>query len=181
MLTGLAAGTVYHARIVISSTAGTDPGDDVAFTTLGIPAPRRRGGHDDRRHDHDGGTTTTAVKKKAKKRQCIVPKVTGKKLNKARTSVYAKGCKVQVKYVKSKKAKNTVLAQSRKAGKKLGFRAVVKLTVARRRGEDREEVLSLTSEVRAKGPAACERPGPSHARPRIALRAGSSVGRAGDF
>ena len=32
--------------------------------------------------------------------------------------------------MKSKKAKNTVLAQSRKAGKKLGYRAVVKLTVA---------------------------------------------------
>ena len=59
-----------------------------------------------------------------------MPKVTGKKLNKARTTVFAKGCKVQVKYLKSKKAKNTVLKQSRKAGKKLGFRAVVKLTVA---------------------------------------------------
>ncbi len=40
------------------------------------------------------------------------------------------GCKVTVKYVKSKKAKNTVLAQSRKAGKKLGYKSVVKLTVA---------------------------------------------------
>ena len=37
---------------------------------------------------------------------------------------------MQVRYLKSKKAKNTVLAQSRKAGKKLGYRAVVKLTVA---------------------------------------------------
>ena len=44
----------------------------------------------------------------------------------------AKGCKVQLKYVASKKAKNTVLTQSRKAGKKLGYRAVVKLTVATR-------------------------------------------------
>lgn len=133
-LTGLAAGTVYHARIVVSSTAGTDPGDDVAFTTLGIPAP---GGGTTTGGTTTGGTTTTTggttttTKPKAKaKRQCIVPKVTGKKLNKARTAVYAKGCKVQVRYLKSKKAKNTVLAQSRKAGKKLGFRAVVKLTVA---------------------------------------------------
>ena len=37
---------------------------------------------------------------------------------------------MQVKYVKSKKSNNTVLTQSRKAGKKLGYRAVVKLTVA---------------------------------------------------
>ena len=76
-------------------------------------------------------TTTTTVKKVAKKKlSCIVPKVTGKKLNAARRSVLAKGCKVQLKYVASKKAKNTVLTQSRKAGKKLGYRAVVKLTIA---------------------------------------------------
>ena len=37
---------------------------------------------------------------------------------------------MQVKYVASNKAKNTVLTQSRKAGKKLGYRSVVKLTVA---------------------------------------------------
>ena len=130
-LTGLASGTTYHARVVITNSQGTDPGDDVTFTTLGAPAPPAPPAA-------GGGTTTpiatggtaTAVKKAAKKRQCIVPKVTGKKLNKARTTVFAKGCKVQVKYVKSKKVKNTVLAQSRKAGKKLGFRAVVKLTVA---------------------------------------------------
>ncbi len=77
-------------------------------------------------------TTTTPARRKAKKKlQCIVPKVSGKKLNKARTSVMAKGCKVTVKYVASKKAPNTVLAQSRKAGKKLGYKAVVKLTVAK--------------------------------------------------
>ena len=132
-LTALAAGTAYHARVVISNTAGTDPGDDVAFTTLG-----NRHSHDghDGRHDHDdddrprAAPTTAIVKKKAKKRSCVVPKVVGKKLNKARTTVYAKGCKVQVKYVKSLKVKNTVLSQSRKAGKKLGFRAVVRLVVA---------------------------------------------------
>ena len=59
-LTGLAAGTLYHARIVVSSAAGTDPGDDLAFTTLGTPAPvtpaapgrgRRHDGH--RRHEGD--------------------------------------------------------------------------------------------------------------------------------
>ena len=119
---------------MVTSAAGTDLGDDLAFTTLGTPAPvtpaaPAAGGGT----TATGGTkaTTTTVKPKAKaKKQCIVPKVTGKKLNKARTTVYAKGCKVQVKYLKSKKAKNTVLAQSRKAGKKLGYRAVVKLTVA---------------------------------------------------
>jgi uncharacterized delta-60 repeat protein len=137
-LTGLAAGTLYHARIVVSSAAGTDPGDDLVFTTLGIPAPvtpaAPAAGGGATTPVTGGGTkptTTTTAKRKAKaKKRCIVPKVTGKKLNKARTTVYSKGCKVQVKYRKSKKAKNTVLAQSRKAGKKLGYRAVVRLTVA---------------------------------------------------
>jgi uncharacterized delta-60 repeat protein len=132
-LTALAAGTTYHARIVVSNATGMDLGDDVAFTTLGIASPTTGG--------TTGGTTTTTTTtttggttattvKKAKKRSCIVPKVVGKKLNKARTTVYARGCKVQVRYVQSKKVKNTVLAQSRKAGKKLSFRAVVRLTVA---------------------------------------------------
>ena len=134
MITGLAAGTLYHARIVVSSAAGTDPGDDLVFTTLGTPAPvvpatPVTGGGATATGGSKATTTPAKAKKKAKK-QCVVPKVTGKKLNKARTTVYAKGCKVQVKYLKSKKAKNTVLSQSRKAGKKLGFRAVVKLTVA---------------------------------------------------
>ena len=128
VLAGLSAGTVYHARVVISA-AGVDHGEDVAFTTLGTPAPAGPATTTGGTTNPTGGTGTTA-KKKAKKKQCVVPKVTGKKLNKARTTVFAKGCKVQVKYLKSKKAKNTVLKQSRKAGKKLVFRAVVKLTVA---------------------------------------------------
>ena len=131
---GLAPGTVYHARIVIQTTAGLDPGEDLAFTTLGNPAPAGAAGGaaGSTVGTVTGGTKgTTTIKKKAKaKKQCVVPKVTGKKLNKARTTVYAKGCKVQVKYVKSKKSVNTVLTQSRKAGKKLGYRSVVKLTVA---------------------------------------------------
>ena len=74
-------------------------------------------------------TVTNTVVKKAK--SCIVPKVRGKKLKKARKMVLAGGCKLRVRYVISKKARNTVLAQSRKAGKKLGFRSVVKLTIAK--------------------------------------------------
>jgi uncharacterized delta-60 repeat protein len=77
-------------------------------------------------------TVTTTAKKKTVKKMCTVPKVTGKKLNAARLAIYAKGCKVQVKYAASKKANNTVLAQSRKAGKKIGYRSVVKLTVAKK-------------------------------------------------
>ena len=45
--------------------------------------------------------------------------------------VLARGCRVKIRYLVSKKAKNTVLAQSRKAGKKLGFRTIVKLTIAK--------------------------------------------------
>jgi uncharacterized delta-60 repeat protein len=134
-LTGLLAGTTYHARLVVTSAAGTDPGDDIAFTTLGVAVPvaGTTAPVATTPVTPTGGTkpATTTVKKIAKKKlSCIVPKVTGKKLNAARRTVLAKGCKVTLKYVASKKAKNTVLAQSRKAGKKLGYRAVVKLTVA---------------------------------------------------
>ena len=59
-----------------------------------------------------------------------MPKVVGKKLNPARRKVLAAGCKVKVVYKKSKRPKGIVLEQSRKAGKKLVYRAVVKLTVA---------------------------------------------------
>ena len=113
-LTGLSPGTLYHARIVIANGNGTTPGDDVTFTTTGTPG---------------SGATAIAAKKAAKK-VCKVPKVTGKKLNKARKKVNASGCKTKVVYKKSKRPKGTVLKQSRKAGKKLGYRAVVKLTVA---------------------------------------------------
>ena len=54
----------------------------------------------------------------------------GKKLNPARRKMLAAGCKVKVVYKKSKRPKGIVLKQSRKAGKKLGYRAVVKLTVS---------------------------------------------------
>jgi uncharacterized delta-60 repeat protein len=133
-LTGLAVGTTYHARLVVTSVAGIDPGDDLTFTTLGIAvpgagtttpvttAPVTASG---------GTTTTTTVKKTVKRKlQCVVSKVVGKKLNTARRTLLAKGCKVQLKYKVSKKAKNTILTQSRKAGKKLSYRAVVRLTVA---------------------------------------------------
>jgi uncharacterized delta-60 repeat protein len=113
-LTGLAPGTLYHARIVISNGIGTTPGDDVTFTTTGAPG---------------SGPAAVAVKRSAKK-FCKVPKVTGKKVNRARKKVNASGCKAKVVYKKSKRPKGTVLKQSRKAGKKLGYRAVVKLTVA---------------------------------------------------
>jgi uncharacterized delta-60 repeat protein len=138
VLSGLATGTVYHARLVMQSAGGTTAGNDVAFTTLGVPAPPGSTGGTTGGTTATGGSTatggtTTTVKKVAKKASklvCLVPKVTGKKLNAARRTVYAKGCKVQLKYVASTKPHNTVLAQSRKAGKKLGYRSVVKLTIA---------------------------------------------------
>jgi uncharacterized delta-60 repeat protein len=114
-LTGLTPGTLYHARLVIANSIGTTPGDDVTFTTLG-----GAGGA-----GNQPGTTGKGAKK-----FCRVPKVVGKKLNKARKKVYGAGCKAKIVYKKSKRPKGTVLKQSRKAGKKLGYRSVVKLTVA---------------------------------------------------
>ena len=113
-VTGLAAGTRYHARLVIANAIGTTPGDNVTFVTLGAA----------------GGGTVPAGPVKGAKKICKVPKVVGKKLNVARKKVSAAGCKFKVVYKKSKRPKNIVLKQSRKANKKLVYRAVVKLTVS---------------------------------------------------
>jgi hypothetical protein len=48
----------------------------------------------------------------------------------ARRKVVAAGCKFKVVYKKSKRPKNVVIAQSRKANKKLVYHALVKLTVS---------------------------------------------------
>jgi uncharacterized delta-60 repeat protein len=114
-VSGLASGTLYHARLVISNSIGTTLGDDVTFTTLGA------GG---------AGSQPASPGSNGAKKFCKVPKVVGKKVNVARKKVAAAGCKFKIVYKKSKKPKNTVLAQSRKANKKLVYRAVVKLTVA---------------------------------------------------
>jgi len=100
---------------VIANGIGTTPGDDLTFTTLGS------GG---------AGNNPGVGGKGGAKKFCKVPKVVGKKLNPARRKVLAAGCKVKVVYKKSKRPKGIVLKQSRKAGKKLVYRAVVKLTVA---------------------------------------------------
>ena len=131
-LTGLASGTLYHARLVIANGIGTTPGDDVAFTTLGRRCAWRR-------------CPPAARRKKSATKICKVPKVVGKKINVARKKVYAAGCKSKVVYKKSKRPKNTCSRQSRKANKKLVYRAVVKLTVSadveahRRRSTSRQE------------------------------------------
>ncbi|MDX6628599.1 MAG: hypothetical protein QOH00_845 [Gaiellales bacterium] len=114
-LSGLSSGTLYHVRFVIANAHGTTPGDDLTFTTLGSGGANNPGAGNGK-----GGA----------KKFCKVPKVTGKKLNPARRKVLAAGCKVKVVYKKSKRPKGIVLKQSRKAGKKLVYRAVVKLTVA---------------------------------------------------
>ena len=116
-LSGLANSTLYHARLVISNSIGTVNGDDVSFTTLSSGG----GGGT----QTGGGTTGKGAKK-----ICKVPKVVGKKINVARRKVVAGGCKFKVVYKHSKKPKNTVLAQSRKANKKLVYHALVRLTVA---------------------------------------------------
>jgi uncharacterized delta-60 repeat protein len=78
-----------------------------------------------------GGITPTSTKSKKIVKLCIVPKVTGKTLNTARKTVLAKGCSVKVIYKKSHKKKGTVLLINRKVGKKLVFRALVKITIAK--------------------------------------------------
>ena len=78
-----------------------------------------------------GGITPATPKKKKVVKQCIVPRVTGKTINKARSTMFAKGCKVKVFYKKSHKKKGTVLSINRKVGKKLVFRALVKVTIAK--------------------------------------------------
>jgi Domain of unknown function (DUF5122) beta-propeller/PASTA domain len=109
-VSGLANSTLYHARLVISNSIGTVPGDDITFTTLASGGPQPAG--------------------KGAKKICKVPKVVGKSVNVARKKVAAAGCKFKIVYKHSKKHKNIVLTQSRKANKKLVYRAVVKLTVS---------------------------------------------------
>ena len=70
------------------------------------------------------------MKGKGAKRICKVPKVKGKKINQARRKVIAAGCKVKVVYKHSKRPKNVVLLQSRKANKKLVYNALIRLTVS---------------------------------------------------
>lgn len=136
IVSGLATGTTYHARIVISSAPGSDQGDDVAFTTTGTAAAGgaaggTTGGTTGGSKPTGGGTTPATAKKKTVVKLCIVPKVTGKTINKARIVVFAKGCKFKVIYKKSHKKKGTVLSINRKVGKKLTFRALIKITVAK--------------------------------------------------
>jgi uncharacterized delta-60 repeat protein len=137
-ITGLAMGTVYHARIVISNSQGTVGGDDVVFTTAGTaPAGGATGGTTGTTGTTTGtggskGTTTTTTKKKKVVKQCVITKVTGKTINKARTTLITKGCKVKVLYKKSTKKSGTVLSINRKVGKKLVFHALVKVTVAKK-------------------------------------------------
>jgi uncharacterized delta-60 repeat protein len=137
IVSGLATGTTYHARIVIASAPGADSGDDVAFTTAGtVGAGGATGGTTGGAATggskvSGGGITPATPKKKTVVKRCIVPKVTGKTLNKARITVLAKGCKVKVIYKKSHKKKGTVLTINRKVGKKLAFRALVTITVAK--------------------------------------------------
>ena len=109
---------------MIANGIGTTPGDDIAFTTLG-----GSGG---------GGVVPNGPGGKPAKKMCKVPKVVGKKINVARKKVSAAGCKFKIVYKKSKRPKNIVIAQSRKANKKLVYRAVVKLTVATQAGAQEE-------------------------------------------
>jgi uncharacterized delta-60 repeat protein len=131
---GLAAGTVYHARVVISNTQGTVGGDDLVFTTAGTATAGggAAGGATGGTTGTTGGSkgTTPVTTKKKVVRKCVIAKVTGKTINKARSMLVTRGCKVKVIYKKSKKKKGTVLSINRKVGKKLVYRALVKVTVA---------------------------------------------------
>jgi uncharacterized delta-60 repeat protein len=139
-LTGLAAGTVYHARVVISNTQGTVGGDDVAFTTLGTATAAGAGSGGSAGGTAGGatggtgskGTTPVTTKKKQVSKRCVITKVTGKPINKARSTLMSKGCKVKVVYKKSHRKRGTVLTINRKVGKKLAFHALVTVTVAKK-------------------------------------------------
>jgi uncharacterized delta-60 repeat protein len=112
-ISGLSLSTLYHARFVISNGIGTVAGDDITFTTAA-----------------SGGPGSGPAAKKGAKKICKVPKVTGKKVNVARKKIVKAGCKFKVVYKKSKRPKNVVIAQSRKANKKLVYHALVRITVS---------------------------------------------------
>ena len=84
-----------------------------------------------------GGLTQVTTKKKTVVKRCIVPKVTGKALNKARATVLSKGCKVSVVYKKSHKKKGTVLSSQPQGRQEAGLPRA-------READDRQAVLSTT-------------------------------------
>ena len=96
-------------------------------TDRGPPIQPRTGG--------TTGTTTRTTRGKKVVKHCIVIKVSGKTIHEARSSLFAKGCKVEVTYKKSHKKPGTVLLTNRKVGEKLVVRALVEVRV-------RQEVLS---------------------------------------
>ena len=114
---GLSDGTLYHARLVISNGIGTTPGDDVTFTTLGAGGGPRRA-RQGRQADLQGAEG---------RRQEGQPRA---------QEGLASGCKVKLVYKDSKRPKGIVLKQSRKAGKKLVYQAVVKLTIAEKPAQE---------------------------------------------
>jgi hypothetical protein len=73
-------------------------------------------------------STPTVVTKPA---QCVVPKLKGLKLTKARKAAKKANCTVTVKRKKSAKKKTTVLKQGKAVGTVLAQGATIKLTVAR--------------------------------------------------
>jgi hypothetical protein len=113
-LAGLAPATVYHYRLVASSSWGSATGADATFTTATPPPPPP--------------PPPPPVR-------CVVPKVVGKKLPAARKAIVRAHCrvgKVRKKFSRRVK-KGRVLAQSPKAGKRLAKNAKVNLVVSRGR------------------------------------------------
>ncbi|HTS72229.1 MAG TPA: PASTA domain-containing protein [Gaiellaceae bacterium] len=106
-LSGLAAGTTYHYRITATNQNGTTNGADQTFTTTAPPPPPPA--------------------------KCVVPKVVGLVLGKAKTKIVKANCAVGKVSKKTSPAgkKGKVLAQSPKPGKKLKNHAKVNLTVGK--------------------------------------------------
>jgi hypothetical protein len=109
-LGGLAAGTTYHYRVTATNPNGTTNGADQTFTTVAPPPPPP-----------------------PPPPKCVVPKVVGLTLAKAKTKIVKAHCAVGKVSKKTSPAskKGKVLAQSPKPGKKLKNHAKVNLTVGK--------------------------------------------------
>ena len=117
-VSGLAASTLYHYRVVATNAGGVGNGADATFTTgASVPPPPPPPPLPPR--------PTT---------KCHVPGLKGNSLAKARVRIRAQRCSLgKVRYARSKKRRGLVIGQSPPAGKALPARARVNLVLSRGR------------------------------------------------
>jgi hypothetical protein len=134
VVTDLAAGTTYHARLVTTNHYGTVvQGEDVTLTTKAVPADSAPAGSDPVVADQgvtptpSPVSTPTAPVTPAVAAVCVVPETKGLTRAKARAKLKQAHCRIG-----KARGRGRVVRQSRKAGRTLPAGTRVNLTLRRR-------------------------------------------------